>query len=52
MKTYIVTFTNAPTVSVNATNRADAIKQAVNRTRGYLSASQQKNNVISAKIER
>lgn len=49
MKTYIVTFTNAPTVSVSATNRADAIRQAVNLTRGYLSATAQRNNVISAK---
>lgn len=49
MKTYTVLFTNVAPVTVNATNRADAIRQAVNKTKGYLSASQQRLNVISAK---
>lgn len=49
MKKYTVIFTNAPTVTVNATNRADAIRQAVNLTKGYLSANQQRLNVISVK---
>lgn len=48
MKIYTVIFTNA-TVTVNATNRADAIRQAVNLTKRYLSANQQRSNVISAK---
>lgn len=46
---YKVKFTNAPTQLVWASNRADAITQAVRKTRGYLSATEQRRNVVSAK---
>jgi hypothetical protein len=48
---YRVTFINAPTQIVRAINRADAITQAVRKTRGYLSCTEQRSNVISAKID-
>lgn len=48
---YRVKFTNAPTMVVSATNRANAITQAIAKTRGYLSATDQRRNVISCKLE-
>lgn len=46
---YKVKFTNATTQTVWATNRANAITQAVAKTKGYLSATEQRKNVISCK---
>jgi hypothetical protein len=46
---YKVKFTNAPTQLVYASNRANAITQAINKTKGYLLATEQRRNVISAK---
>jgi hypothetical protein len=50
MKTYKVTFTNVAPITVNATNRQDAIRQAIAQTRGYLSVSAQRTNIISCKL--
>jgi hypothetical protein len=52
MKTYQVTFTNTAPVIVRASDRNDAIKVAVIKTRGYLSATQQRANVVSAKADK
>lgn len=46
---YKVKFTNAPTQLVYASSRADAITQSVRKTKGYLTATEQRSNVISAK---
>lgn len=48
---YIVKFLNAPTQVVRATNRSNAITQAVAKTRGYLTANEQRKNVLSCKLE-
>ena len=49
---YTVTFKNQPSVKVWAGNRADAIKQACRQSRGYLSMTDQRRNVVSAKISK
>ena len=50
---YLVEFNNKPErTRVFATSRADAIKQAARMTRGYLSLTQQKANVVSCKISK
>lgn len=46
---YKVKFTNAPTQLVYASNRSQAITQAVRKTKGYLTTAEQRRNVISAK---
>ncbi len=52
MTTYKVTFTNCAPVVVRASGRNDAIRVAVLKTRGYLSATQQRANVVSAKEDK
>ena len=51
MKIYKVIFTNVPPVCVIATDRGNAITQAVRKTRGYLSCTEQRKRVISAKLD-
>jgi len=50
MNEYIVKFTNVPPVRVRAGDRNNAITVAVRRTRGYLSATEQRRQVVSAKL--
>jgi hypothetical protein len=52
MKTYKVTFTNCSPIIVRVSDRNDAIRVAVLKTRGYLSATQQRANVVSAKEDK
>jgi hypothetical protein len=49
---YTITFKDQPSVKVWSTGRADAIKQACRQSRGYLSMTDQRRNVVSAKISK
>jgi len=50
METYKVTFKNCPSVLVRTTSRTDAIRVAIHKTKGYMSLTDQRRNVISAKM--
>ena len=47
---YRIIFTNCEPKVVYASTRANAITQAVRLTRGYISATDQRQNVLSCKI--
>lgn len=50
MNYYRVTFKNHPPIIVRGGDRNNAIKMAIIKTRGYLPKSEQRKNVVSAKL--